>query len=308
MWNKITHGFSLIELMVIVGMLAGLSLVVMNISKQSAKSSSKYQFDSEIMLITNEINGILSDPNKCLTTFTNATQAASPATPTVPTANITNPTGIAGIPSTVRKYTLAGGPYGNGGVVITSYLLDLAATPDPLLIINFQKKSILGSGTTPKTIKLYVEKTAAGIVSLCRSMSTASVDIWSHGSGTDINYIGYVGIGTVSPNANLEVVGEVKVGNSGIACSGTNKGAQRYNAGSDMMEYCSGTGWKPIGGNAGTLVNMYKCPGPVSLGGGLWGFYGCQNQITNQSTCYEVEYPTSATFSCTYVGKMTLAP
>jgi hypothetical protein len=60
---------------------------------------------------------------------------------------------------------------------------------------------------------------------------------------------------------------------------------------------------------AGTVgVPLYQCPGPVSLGGGAWGFYGCQSQITNTPTCYEIEYPTSMTFDCAPVGKMSLVP
>lgn len=68
--SKINHynkqlGFSLVELMMIVGILGGLSLVVMNITKQTTKSSAKYDFNSDKTQITNEINGILSNQNKC---------------------------------------------------------------------------------------------------------------------------------------------------------------------------------------------------------------------------------------------------
>jgi hypothetical protein len=59
---------------------------------------------------------------------------------------------------------------------------------------------------------------------------------------------------------------------------------------------------------AGTkLVDMYECPGPVSLGGGAWGFYGCQNQITNTPYCLEIEYPSSQWFACEPIGKVALA-
>jgi len=64
----------------------------------------------------------------------------------------------------------------------------------------------------------------------------------------------------------------------------------------------------PAGASPAQYVNMYQCPGSVSLGGGAWGYYGCQGQIQNQPTCSEVEYPASATFPCSYVGKMGLYP
>ena len=58
----------------------------------------------------------------------------------------------------------------------------------------------------------------------------------------------------------------------------------------------------------GTIdVALYQCPGQVTLGGGAWGYYGCQNQITNTSTCYEIEYPTQQVFNCMPIGRMSLA-
>lgn len=63
------------------------------------------------------------------------------------------------------------------------------------------------------------------------------------------------GIGTASPAAKLDVVGEVKVGNTSLACSGTTEGAQRYNSTSHVMEYCNGTSW--VGFGSGVTSN---CP------------------------------------------------
>ena len=55
---------------------------------------------------------------------------------------------------------------------------------------------------------------------------------------------GNSGIGTTSPNATFDVDGEVKVGNTGTACVGSNRGALRYNSGRDQMEFCSASGWR----------------------------------------------------------------
>ncbi len=55
-----------------------------------------------------------------------------------------------------------------------------------------------------------------------------------------------------------------------------------------------------------TQVAMYQCPPAQSLGGGAWGFYGCQGQLASTPTCTITEYPTSQTFNCTSVGKISL--
>lgn len=56
-----------------------------------------------------------------------------------------------------------------------------------------------------------------------------------------------------------------------------------------------------------TRVPMYQCPPSQSLGGGSWGYYGCQNQLSSTPTCTIIEYPNQQSFSCTLVGKLTLS-
>jgi len=58
-----------------------------------------------------------------------------------------------------------------------------------------------------------------------------------------INSSQNVGIGTANPGAKLEVSGDIKVGNSGAACSGTTEGSIRYNSANHDMEFCDGTNW-----------------------------------------------------------------
>lgn len=260
--KKNNRGFSLVELMIVVGMLGGLGLGVMNITKQSNKSSTKFQFDSDVTLTTNEINGILSNPAKCLTTL------GSTATPT----NI------------VGKYYTSTVPpgdqgYGNSRLKVASYTLTGTA-PNGVLTIAYENKNILkgstGSPTVPKKINMYIEG-APGAITMCRSLSTSTTDIWSHGTGTDINYAGNVGIGTTSPATQLEVNGglALKTATAKPTCNSSTRGTFWFTqAGAgvkDSIEACSkdaadAYAWSTlgaggIGGNTTTITGVNPaCP------------------------------------------------
>ena len=67
-------------------------------------------------------------------------------------------------------------------------------------------------------------------------------------SDGDVYVDGMTGLGTITPAAKLDVAGEVRIGNTGLACDSATTGATRYNAADDRMEYCSNTNvWKPYG-------------------------------------------------------------
>ncbi len=59
-----------------------------------------------------------------------------------------------------------------------------------------------------------------------------------------------VGVGIASPAAKLDVTGEVKIGNTSLACSSTTAGALRYNSSSKIIEFCDGVSWKNMLSNA----------------------------------------------------------
>jgi hypothetical protein len=65
-------------------------------------------------------------------------------------------------------------------------------------------------------------------------------------------------------------------------------------------------------GNIVGDVDVYKCPAGKTPGwnpgGGSWGSYGCQGQISSQATCKNWEYPNSEVRSCDYLGKMKVYP
>jgi hypothetical protein len=55
---------------------------------------------------------------------------------------------------------------------------------------------------------------------------------------------------------------------------------------------------------------VYQCPSGkapnTALKGGPWAFYGCTGQITSQSTCQNIEWPTQETRECESIGRMHL--
>ena len=185
--------------MIVSAGIAGLALVALNISKMTAKSGAKYEASSDITLMTNEINATLSDSAKCYATFK---------------TNTLTPSSING-----RYYTETSGlgsatGYGNSGIKIQSYQLALstatgATANDGVLTILFKNKQIVGVPTSSKRVYIYFEGPISAITN-CRSLASASVDIWSHALGNDIFYSGKVGIGLNQPTTSLEVGGAGK--------------------------------------------------------------------------------------------------
>lgn len=205
-----SHGFSMVEVMVAAAMLGGLALGVSHLMGNMTKSNLKAQTDSENLLAFNEMISILSDPDSCMATFSGMILPTSQTTTVTELKRHQKSTN-----TDTPKFTVSTS-FGNNNMSVQSYTIGIydPATKVFKFQANFAKKSMLGPGTTPKTIEIYAEGpngTAAGALTICRSVSTASTDIWSRGSGTDIFYGGNVGIGGSNiPAAPLEVFGNVQ--------------------------------------------------------------------------------------------------
>lgn len=272
MKTKKTIGYSLVEVMVMLGIIGGISLVVLTLTQTMNKSSAKFELDSDINLITSEITSVLATPANCLAILggRNALNTAA--------GIITNING--------KFYTLASGSapaggYGNAKLNISSYeiLATVAevAAETSYLVVKFENKQILkgtsGPATIQKRINLYVTVDGLSNITSCRSRSTSFADIWERGSTTEIYYNGgTVGVGTTTPQATLDVAGDVKIGNSAPAattCTVAQGGSTRYNSTSKIMEYCNETNWVSLGGGS-TFVATAPIPvttfnAPVNL-------------------------------------------
>lgn len=195
---KKESGFSLVEIMVTIGLIGGITLVVAELSKQGTKVTTKFEYDTELNLITNEINELLSDPLNC-------TPALKPSTLT--------PKGLV---TSINGKFAAGNFYGsNSSVKINSY--DLFIPNDataPLsgqgpLKVNFLNKEILkgkGSGSRNIVTKIiqinYQLDPVTKELKSCKSVSAVS-DIWKRtNDGKGIYYVGNVSINWAESNYN----------------------------------------------------------------------------------------------------------
>lgn len=252
-------GFSLVEIMIAVSLLAGLSLVVMNLTKQSTKSSAKFQFDSDVILATNEINAILNDESKCLATFGTS---ASPN-------SIDN--GISGKKYYISTVSPGDMGYGNSKFKIISYTLTGTA-PNGILNILFQNKTIVNS-TAPlgKQINLYIEG-SPGAITKCRALSGSKTDIWTYSStGNTIFYNGGIRVGDETQATSCN--------------SSSDEGTQRYNKTNHSMEFCAynagppvSYAWASIGGTSGggaTITPGTTCPPGKTLVMAIWNPKTC---------------------------------
>jgi hypothetical protein len=78
---------------------------------------------------------------------------------------------------------------------------------------------------------------------------------------------GNVGIGTTNPSARLDVAGELKVGNSGVACSAAREGQVRYNSTVKSIEFCNGANWIRAGSGLRVESGSNEVPNTCSDAG-----------------------------------------
>lgn len=272
-------GFTIVEVMIAAAMLGGLAYFGITMMTNQTRSVAKNSFDSEILMINNEINGILSDPQKCLATL----------------ASTASPTSVNGKFFIKSHASAPASGYGNANVSITSYSFS-GTEPDGVLTIQYSNKMLVQGKTGPDNIPKKIQITftgSPGAVTSCRAKSTGHSDIWIRNTGIFSNDIyfsnGNVAIGKANDrDIKLDVDGTLmlKSLNAGDACS--EKGAMASDSSTGKSMYCDGANWKAASSGAGTNIIV---TGPVSACRGRStatcpaGYYVVSGGYQFQSSC-----------------------
>ena len=209
---KNESGFTLVEVMVAVGLLGGLAVAGMSLFKNQNKAQKNVEKNYEVTTIANEIRNVLSTPANCLASL-----------------NGVNPSGgaVTYLKKEINSVLTDVYPVNTklpGDIKINSYGLvkthpSLQAN-ETILQITFSKGKSVIREESVRQIKI-IYSPAAGPISTCYAASSANDTIWEQ-SSVDINDIFYmtgdVGVGTAIPQSRLHVMnGNLQVGDSMMA-------------------------------------------------------------------------------------------
>ncbi|MFA6238265.1 MAG: hypothetical protein WC635_13110 [Bacteriovorax sp.] len=231
-------GFGIIGVIIIAGVLGGISLVIIEMGKQAASSQKKLQTDMDADFIAKEISGILADATVCTASQIAGKNAAS------------TPAGL--ILDIIGKYSVTNTTgFGSSHIKVKSYEIsnnNFAEITDPntetALVINFAMPKIVSSSATlkPRRIKLIITKSGSNIAT-CNATWVNPNDNWSR-VGNNIYYgLGKIGIGAPAAVGLLEVDGGIRPGSSGISVDGacSVEGTFAYDAVLHKPVYCNET-------------------------------------------------------------------
>lgn len=266
------RGFSLVEVLVVVGLLGGLAVVMMNMTQQQTKNQVTAEVKFENLEFRRQIANVLAVKKSCERTF----QTLKIGDPLTVIRN------SAGVPVVEIDKV-----YGNNSLKVKNLTTVLTrdngdGTFDVDLVLDFEKTKTMALGSTTQ-MKFPLMVSAMSVSAPITSCIT-NEGLWALDNDNIYNTNSRnVGIGTANPGTRLEVAGGMRPGSeSEVTACGLGKvngeGVQRYNYTTHNYEYCNGTAWKKMGGVTGSFGGSFEVR---TWGGGCYR----ANPVTGACNC-----------------------
>lgn len=196
------HGFSLIEALVVAGLMGMISYSGLNLLVSMQKSNFVQKYSSQVTKADQDIRTILSDPAACLNTFSGASLVAGAST---------SITAIKDAANTTRYNTTS--TYGDNSVKIYSIVLSNFTQTTGVygtakISIAYQPTIQAGQASSLRSFTINTVSGAGNVLSGCTSVSQGLDSLWAK-SGVNANDIYYsagnIAVGTPAPTARLQI-------------------------------------------------------------------------------------------------------